>query len=82
MAKCLADELNMPFYIVRPMVDELLNIIVEKTRLGHTVSIKNFANFSTSMKSARPARNPRNGEPHEVKPRLRLNASFSANQFK
>lgn len=82
MARKLAAELNLPVPVVSQMVDETLNIVIDKARIGHIVSIRNFANFKATMKKSRPARNPKTGEPHEVKPRLRLTASFSATKFK
>lgn len=48
------------------VVDTMIDSIVENLKNGEEVSIAGLGIFSTKMRAARPARNPRTGETIQV----------------
>jgi DNA-binding protein HU-beta len=53
------------------VVESIINAIVDTLRKGEEVSIAGLGIFSTKMRKARTARNPRSGEPIQV-PAMRV----------
>lgn len=57
-------------------IHQLLQVIGERLAKGETIQIRGFATLWPKEYKPRPARNPRNGDPHQVParvvPRLRL----------
>ena len=59
----IADRNGMTRESVRPVVELLLESIKGHLSAGHTIELRGFGTFSRKRRDARPARNPRTGEP-------------------
>ena len=53
----------------KDMVDAFFDLIAEKLVAGEDVKVSGFGNFQVRVKSTRPGRNPRTGEPVEIEAR-------------
>jgi len=47
---------------IRNVFENLLDLLGEKLRDGHTIEIRGFGTFNVKSRKSRPARNPRTGE--------------------
>ena len=69
LAVHVSEELGLNQLESRRLVDALLNEISEALCAGEDVRLWGFGNFVLRDKSARPGRNPRNGEEAVIAPR-------------
>lgn len=69
LAELLYDSIGLNKREAKDMVEAFFDEIAQRIVAGEDVKISGFGNFETREKAARPGRNPRTGEPVEIKPR-------------
>ena len=69
LAKAVYEQAGIPKRQSATFVDALFEMIKETLEEGEDVKLPSFGNFSVRQKTARPARNPKNGEVFEVSAR-------------
>ena len=51
---------------IKVVVEQFLDLVGEKLIDGNTIEIRGFGTFACKPRKARPARNPRTGEPIKI----------------
>ncbi|MCL2744973.1 MAG: integration host factor subunit beta [Planctomycetaceae bacterium] len=69
MVRSIADKLDMPQLRTKEIVQETFDAIIETLLEEKRIELRNFGVFEVKKRAARKARNPRTGEPVEVKER-------------
>lgn len=69
LADHLLDTLGLPGRDSKSLVEVFFDTIRQTLVSGAEVKLANFGNFEIKDKRARPGRNPKNGEPFEIKAR-------------
>lgn len=69
LAEMLFEKIGLNKRESKDMVDAFFDLIAEKLVAGEDVKVSGFGNFQVRVKSTRPGRNPRTGEPVEIEAR-------------
>ena len=69
LADHLADMTGLKARESKQLVESFFNTIRETLASGEDVKLSGFGNFTLHGKRARPGRNPKNGEPFEIRAR-------------
>lgn len=79
LAELLHEQLGLNKREAKDFIDEFFELITQRVAQGLDVKISGFGNFQVRTKQARPARNPRTGEPAMVEARrtVTFHASIS-----
>jgi DNA-binding protein HU-beta len=67
LARSLAERCELPVARSTEVLDTLLELMKEALAKGEDVQIRGFGSFTVKQRAARTAKNPRTGEPLEVK---------------
>ena len=69
LAEILFEQLGLNKREAKDFIDAFFEIISAQLTDGQDVRISGFGNYEVQTKSPRPGRNPRTGEPVQIKPR-------------
>ena len=69
LTRRLLDTVGLTAKECSALVDTLFDTIRTTLAAGENVKLSGFGNFTLHEKRARPGRNPRNGEPFEIRAR-------------
>lgn len=62
IAETLCDELNLPKFAAKELVESFFEVLRHALEHGHHVKLSGFGNFTLRDKPQRPGRNPKTGE--------------------
>ncbi|HRK37481.1 MAG TPA: integration host factor subunit alpha [Burkholderiaceae bacterium] len=69
LADILFEKIGLNKRESKDMVDAFFDLLSESLVAGQDVKVSGFGNFQVRVKSTRPGRNPRTGEPVEIEAR-------------
>jgi integration host factor subunit alpha len=69
LAELLFDQLGLNKREAKDMVDAFFDLMRDSLVAGDDVKLSGFGNFQIRTKASRPGRNPRTGEPVDIKAR-------------
>lgn len=70
LAKSLAEKMSVRLSFSTDLLNALEEIIIDELRRNEKVTMRGFGSFVPWQQSERLGRNPKNGKPHVIQPRI------------
>ena len=66
LGQLICEEIALVPQEAEKLISDLFDVISEELESGRSVYLNGYGGFSVIEKPARPGRNPKTGEPHEI----------------